>query len=130
MPSNKWRDFGNHTYALTGGSNIGVIVHEGAALMVDAGLDPDTARKALRELAGLNADPVAIALTHGHADHFGAPAGPPNATRSPSTPRRSRAPSRSTPSWSRSFSTVGLLPSRSCAPSSPSPSRAPVALSL
>ncbi len=71
MPSSKWHDFGNRTYALTGGSNIGMIVHERSALMVDAGLDPDTARKALRELEGLDADLVAIALTHGHADHFG-----------------------------------------------------------
>lgn len=71
MPRTKWHDFGNSTYALTGGSNIGFIVHEGKALMVDAGLDPDSARRALRELTDLDVDLVAVLITHGHADHFG-----------------------------------------------------------
>ncbi len=71
MPANHWYDFGNGSYALTGGSNIGFIIHEGRALMVDAGLDPDSARKALRHLGALGVPLGAIALTHGHADHFG-----------------------------------------------------------
>ena len=71
MPANRWYDFGNGSYVLTGGSNIGFIIHEGRALMVDAGLDPDSARKALRHLEALGASLSAIALTHGHADHFG-----------------------------------------------------------
>jgi glyoxylase-like metal-dependent hydrolase (beta-lactamase superfamily II) len=71
MPNNHWHDFGNGCYALTGGSNIGIIVHQGHALMVDAGLDVDSARKALRQLEALGANLSAIVITHGHADHFG-----------------------------------------------------------
>lgn len=39
--------------------------------MVDTGLDSDTAKKALRALEGAGATLAAIAITHGHADHFG-----------------------------------------------------------
>jgi glyoxylase-like metal-dependent hydrolase (beta-lactamase superfamily II) len=71
MPNSQWHAFGNGCYVLIGGSNIGVIAHEGRAMMVDAGLDADSARKALRELEALGLDLSAIAITHGHADHFG-----------------------------------------------------------
>lgn len=66
-----WRDFGDGTYALLGGSNIGVIVREGRAVMVDAGLDRSVSKKALRQIEGLGARLEAMVLTHGHADHFG-----------------------------------------------------------
>lgn len=64
-------DLGNGTYALLGGSNLGLIIHEGKALLVDTGLDKDTARKALRAVEEKRARPVAALITHAHADHFG-----------------------------------------------------------
>ena len=39
--------------------------------MIDAGLDKDTAKKALRAIEGESAQVAAIIITHGHADHFG-----------------------------------------------------------
>jgi len=69
--STNWLDFGAGIYALLGGSNIGVIISEGRAVMVDAGLDRGVSRKALREIEALHARLEALVLTHGHADHFG-----------------------------------------------------------
>jgi glyoxylase-like metal-dependent hydrolase (beta-lactamase superfamily II) len=69
--ASEWFDFGNGTYALIGGSNIGVIAHEGRAVMIDAGLDRSSARKAIHAVEDMSVPLVAIALTHGHADHFG-----------------------------------------------------------
>jgi glyoxylase-like metal-dependent hydrolase (beta-lactamase superfamily II) len=66
-----WLDFDNGTYALIGGSNIGLIVHDNRAVMVDAGLDRSSARKAIHIVEDRATPLVAIALTHGHADHFG-----------------------------------------------------------
>ena len=71
MPNNRWVDFGNNTFALTGGSNIGFIVQGDRALMVDAGLEAAVARRAVRRFAGLGAELSGVLLTHGHADHFG-----------------------------------------------------------
>ena len=71
MPSSRWHDLGKGTYALTGGSNIGVIAHDGKALMIDAGLDPDGAREALRRIDALDLELAGVVITHGHADHFG-----------------------------------------------------------
>jgi glyoxylase-like metal-dependent hydrolase (beta-lactamase superfamily II) len=67
----QWHALGDGNFALTGGSNIGVIVREGRAVMIDAGLDKDAAKKALRAIEGTNAQVAAIIITHGHADHFG-----------------------------------------------------------
>lgn len=66
-----WHAFDDGCYALTGGSNIGAVAVEGRAVLVDAGLDGDAARKALRALEGVGATPAALVITHGHADHFG-----------------------------------------------------------
>jgi len=67
----QWHELGDGNFALTGGSNIGVIVQEGQAVIVDAGLDKDAAKKALRAVEDTGAKPAAIIITHGHADHFG-----------------------------------------------------------
>ncbi|MDX9956364.1 MAG: MBL fold metallo-hydrolase, partial [Anaerolineae bacterium] len=69
--SANWLDFGGGTYALLGGSNIGIITHEGRAIMVDAGLDRSVSKKALRQIEALGARLEALIITHGHADHFG-----------------------------------------------------------
>jgi len=58
-------------YSLEGGSNVGFIVREGQALVVDMGMDRDMARRAVRSLRELEAEPVGLVITHAHADHFG-----------------------------------------------------------
>jgi glyoxylase-like metal-dependent hydrolase (beta-lactamase superfamily II) len=58
-------------YHLHGGSNAGLIVHDGAAVLVDTGLDRDTAKKILRLVEGLKVRLVGVVITHAHADHFG-----------------------------------------------------------
>ncbi len=67
----QWYNLGGGDFVLVGGSNIGAILHEGRAIVVDAGLDKEAARKALRALEGEGARVAAIIITHGHADHFG-----------------------------------------------------------
>lgn len=66
-----WLDLGTGAHVLLGGSNIGVITHEGRAIMVDAGLDRSVSKKALRQIEALGARLEALIITHGHADHFG-----------------------------------------------------------
>lgn len=58
-------------YHLRGGSNAGLIVHDGRAVLVDTGLDRDTAKKILRHIESLKVQLAAVAITHAHADHFG-----------------------------------------------------------
>ncbi len=67
----EWLDLGEENYAVLSGSNIGIIVQESSALMVDSGLDKDGPRKALRALEAIEARLAAVVITHGHADHFG-----------------------------------------------------------
>ncbi|MGQ9489241.1 MAG: MBL fold metallo-hydrolase [Anaerolineae bacterium] len=58
-------------YHLAGGSNAGLIVHDGRAVLVDTGLDRDTAKKILRHVEALKVQLTAVVITHAHADHFG-----------------------------------------------------------
>jgi len=58
-------------FHLQGGSNIGLIVQDGKGLLIDTGLDKDTARRALRIVDALDIALEAVFLTHAHADHFG-----------------------------------------------------------
>ncbi len=60
-----------HAYHLRGGSNAGLIVQDGRAVLVDTGLDKDTAKKILRHIETLKAELTAVVITHAHADHFG-----------------------------------------------------------
>jgi glyoxylase-like metal-dependent hydrolase (beta-lactamase superfamily II) len=58
-------------FHLQGGSNMGLAVQDGKGLLIDAGLDKDAARQALRAAEGLGVTLEAALLTHAHADHFG-----------------------------------------------------------
>lgn len=58
-------------YQLRGGSNAGLIVQDGRAVLVDTGLDRDTARKIQRHLESLQVALAAVVITHAHADHCG-----------------------------------------------------------
>jgi glyoxylase-like metal-dependent hydrolase (beta-lactamase superfamily II) len=59
------------SYQLRGGSNAGLIVQDGQAVLVDTGLDRDAAKKILRVIEGLSLRLTAVVITHAHADHFG-----------------------------------------------------------
>lgn len=58
-------------YQLKGGSNAGLAVHDDQAVLIDTGLDRDTAKKILRHVEALKVRLAAIVITHAHADHFG-----------------------------------------------------------
>ena len=58
-------------YQLRGGSNAGLIVQDGRAVLVDTGLDRDTAKKILRHILSLKITLMAVVITHAHADHCG-----------------------------------------------------------
>jgi glyoxylase-like metal-dependent hydrolase (beta-lactamase superfamily II) len=58
-------------YHLSGGSNIGLVARDGHGLLIDAGLDKDAARHALRAADELGITLDAVFVTHAHADHFG-----------------------------------------------------------
>lgn len=58
-------------YHLHGGSNAGLIVQDGRGVLVDAGLDRDTAKQILRHVERLQVKLVGVVITHAHADHFG-----------------------------------------------------------
>jgi glyoxylase-like metal-dependent hydrolase (beta-lactamase superfamily II) len=59
------------TFQLRGGSNAGLIVQDGRAVLVDTGLDRDTAKKILRHIESLKMTLAAVIITHAHADHCG-----------------------------------------------------------
>ncbi len=56
---------------LKGGSNAGLVVVDGQAVLIDTGLDRDTAKKILRHVEALKVRLAAVVITHAHADHFG-----------------------------------------------------------
>ncbi|MGD2166148.1 MAG: MBL fold metallo-hydrolase [Anaerolineae bacterium] len=56
---------------LQSGSNMGLVIRDGQALLIDAGLDADAGRCALRVVEGQDAHLTAVVVTHAHADHFG-----------------------------------------------------------
>jgi len=58
-------------YHLQAGSNIGLIVHDGKAVAIDAGLDESAAKETLRHVDRLGARLSAVIVTHAHADHSG-----------------------------------------------------------
>jgi glyoxylase-like metal-dependent hydrolase (beta-lactamase superfamily II) len=58
-------------YHLRGGSNAGLVVEAGRAVLIDTGLDKDTAKKILRHVDALGVSLAAVIITHAHADHFG-----------------------------------------------------------
>lgn len=58
-------------FHLQSGSNMGLVVREGKGLLIDTGLDKDSARRALRIAEELGVTLEAVLVTHAHADHFG-----------------------------------------------------------
>ena len=58
-------------FHLQSGSNMGLVVRDGKGLLIDAGLDKDAARRALRAADELGVALEAVFITHAHADHFG-----------------------------------------------------------
>ncbi|MBN2336558.1 MBL fold metallo-hydrolase [Candidatus Bathyarchaeota archaeon] len=56
---------------IPGAVNIGVIVNEGKATLVDTGLDRDSGRNIRKVLEAEEIQITAIINTHSHADHFG-----------------------------------------------------------
>ncbi len=68
MNLNKIKD---NIYYIDGAVNVGVIVKECEALLIDAALDESTARKIRRLLEESGIRLKGIIITHAHADHFG-----------------------------------------------------------
>lgn len=58
-------------FHLQSGSNMGLVIRDDQALLIDAGLDEDAGRRALRIVDEKGARLTAIFITHAHADHFG-----------------------------------------------------------
>ena len=58
-------------FHLQSGSNVGLIIQDDQALLIDTGLDEDAGRRALRVTEDKGARLKAIFITHAHADHFG-----------------------------------------------------------
>ncbi len=58
-------------YHWQSGSNAGILVQDGQALIIDAGLDRSAAADIAQAVEKLGARPVALLITHAHADHSG-----------------------------------------------------------
>ena len=61
----------SNIFHLQSGSNVGLFVHNGRALLIDTGLDSDAGRRLLRIIEEQQVHLAAIVVTHAHADHFG-----------------------------------------------------------
>ncbi|MGC4191872.1 MAG: MBL fold metallo-hydrolase [Thermomicrobiales bacterium] len=68
------RELNGRAGVVIGGTNVGVIcIDDKRVILIDTGLNDTTARKVLRAVRDdLGSEVVAILITHGHADHFGA----------------------------------------------------------
>ncbi|RLI79294.1 MBL fold metallo-hydrolase [Archaeoglobales archaeon] len=65
------KQIGDNVYYIPNPVNIGVIVEDGNALIVDSGLDKEAGRKIFKLLNDHGLTLKAIVNTHSHADHFG-----------------------------------------------------------
>ncbi len=65
------KKIGKNSWLIPGGSNIGLVVSEGKALVIDSGLDRDSARLVAKAIGEVGAEACALIITHAHADHFG-----------------------------------------------------------
>jgi len=65
------KELSENVYYIQNLTNIGVIRDGKATILIDSGLDDDTARKILKILERENLYPKAIINTHSHADHCG-----------------------------------------------------------
>lgn len=62
----------HNTFYFSGPANIGMILTgKGRAVLIDTGIDQQTAKKVLKELEHRNLMVAAIINTHSHADHIG-----------------------------------------------------------
>lgn len=59
------------TWVLQGGGNIGIVAYEDHCLIIDSGIDKDAGRDIAKQVKKLGLTPVALLVTHAHADHFG-----------------------------------------------------------
>ena len=71
MAATKSVELAPGVFFLRGGSNMGLVVQGRKGLLIDAGLDRDAAKRALRAADELDVVLEAVLLTHAHADHFG-----------------------------------------------------------
>lgn len=56
---------------VAGPTNIGVVGDDRGVVLIDAGIDGSTAKKAVKVLTQQGRKPVAVISTHSHADHIG-----------------------------------------------------------
>ena len=69
-----FQQLGDRVGVVAGGTNVGIIrIDAKRVILIDTGLNDTTARKVLRVVRDeIGSEVVAILITHGHADHFGA----------------------------------------------------------
>jgi len=79
MKGKEGRDVSTHTPVMIkervgyfpGHVNIGLVLGKSGAILIDSGLDAQTAKKIKKGLEAISQPLVAILQTHAHADHFG-----------------------------------------------------------